>query len=209
MSREAGAIHVQLYWSAIARGSKSCPQTVRDFKLIHLKWDFMTGILLLILAGIWLTFAFWISKKATSVITRMAWRVPITLLAFAALLPLPLIDEIVGAKQFSKLCNSNAAKVHMQNVAGRSVYNDLSGFEVPVPGTWVKVWRMTSRFRDQETGEVLLSFDQFRAEGGHLVPSFDSGHEPLTFKGTCAPPKVGSMSLFSDLGLNLIKKPKS
>jgi len=100
-------------------------------------------------------------------------------------------------------------RVNNETARGRRVYDDLSGYQVPVPGTWVKVWKMTSRYMDATTGELIMSFDQLRAEGGHLFPGFDSGHDPLTFKGTCAPPNVGDMRLYTELGLTLVERPQS
>lgn len=52
-----------------------------------------------------------------------------------------------------------------------------------------------------------MSFDQFYAEGGQLFPGFDSGHEPLTFKGECHPPGIFDKGFSATLGLIEVEKP--
>ena len=169
----------------------------------------MSGLLFLAVAGLWIYILRWTVNKIASKLPDRSWRSFAKWCIFGLLLPLPLMDEIVGGWQFARLCEANVVRVNKETARGRTVYNDLSGYQVPVPGTWIRVWKMTSRYLDVSTGELILSFDQLRAEGGHLFPGFDSGHDPLTFKGTCAPANVGDMRLYTELGLTLVMRPQS
>lgn len=169
----------------------------------------MSGLLFFAAVAIWFIVLIWLVNKIGNLLPDQSWRSFAKLIIFVSLLPLPLIDEIVGGWQFAQLCKANVVRIDKETARGRRVYDDLSGYQVPVPGTWVKVWKMTSRYLDATTGELVMSFDQLRAEGGHLFPGFDSGHDPLIFKGTCAPPNVGDMSLYTELGLTLVARPQS
>jgi hypothetical protein len=167
----------------------------------------MGGLIFIFIFGLWLTVCIYWARQAPEWfgVGRFKWVVSV--LFFTLLLPLPLVDEIVGGWQFKKLCEANVVRVNKETARGRMVYYDLGGYEVPVPGTWVKVWKMSSRYLDVTTGELVLSFDHFRAEGGHLFPGFDSGHDPLTFKGECHPPDSFNKNFVAGFGLTQIDKP--
>lgn len=167
----------------------------------------MSGLLFFAAVAIWFIVVIWLGDKIGNLLPDQPWRPFAKLIIFALLLPLPLIDEIVGGWQFARLCEANVVRVDKEAARGKNVYNDLSGYQVPVPGTWVKVWKMTFRYLDATTGELVMSFDQLRAEGGHLFPGFDSGHDPLTFKGECHPPGTFDKGFAATFGLIEVKKP--
>jgi hypothetical protein len=60
----------------------------------------MTGIFLLLVIVTWVAIVIWLSQILTEKLPKASWRIPIAILVFAVLLPLPLIDEIVGGRQF-------------------------------------------------------------------------------------------------------------
>jgi hypothetical protein len=169
----------------------------------------MSGLLFLTTVVLWLCVLKWVVNKIGRRMPDRPWRRFAKFGIFALLLPLPLIDEIVGGQQFAHLCESNVVHVNKATAHGKTVYAEGGTYEQPVPGMWVKIWKMPSRYLDAETGEVVLSFDQLRAEGGRFFPGFDSGHDPLTFKGTCHPSGVLDKRFYVDLGLTRIEKAQS
>lgn len=169
----------------------------------------MSGLLFLAVVALWFWCLKWLVNKIGKRLPDRPWRPLAKLIIFALLLPLPLIDEIVGGWQFKRLCEANVVHVNKDTVRGRTIYPEAGGYEVSVPGTWVKVWKMSTRYLDVATGEVVVSFDHLRAEGGHLFPGFDSGHDPLTFKGTCQPSGIPDKNFYTNLGLTRIERPQS
>ena len=168
----------------------------------------MTGLLLMLVGIVWIVIvSFLVRFKADFILPKPPWRKVAQAGLFALLLPLPIIDEIVGGWQFARLCDANVVRVNKETARGKTIYLEVSGYEKPIPGTWVKVWTMTSRYLDAANGEVVVSFDHLRAEGGHLFPGFDSGHDPLTFKGTCVPMGASDKRLYAELGLTLVQRP--
>ena len=127
-----------------------------------------------------------------------------------ALLPMPLIDEIVGKKQFEQLCRENSMiQVDLTKAAGRTVYlADLP--DVEIKDTWVRVVLKPWRFVDAGTGEVVVSYNTLMASGGKFVHALplSEGRVPLSFAGSCAPAnRPASKQAFANLGINYIERP--
>jgi hypothetical protein len=169
----------------------------------------VTGLLFLGVAAIWFFATRWLAQRIGNLLPDRPWRVVAKVLIFALLLPLPLIDEIVGGWQFKRLCEANVVRINKETAKGRTIYPENGGYEIPVPGIWVKVWKMSFRDFDANTNEEVLSFDHLRAEGGRLFPGFDSGHDPLTFKGSCWPSNKPDKNFYANLGLTRIERPQS
>lgn len=170
----------------------------------------MTGLLLMLVGIVWIVIvSFLVRFKADFILPKPPWRKVAQVGLFAVLLPLPLIDEIVGGWQFARLCEANVVRVNMDTARGRRVYEEKVSVSTPVPGTWVNVKKLPFRFLDATTGEVVVSFNQFHAEGGRLFPGFDSGHEPLTFKGECHPTGTFDKGFAANLGLIEVDKPQA
>ena len=169
----------------------------------------MGGLMFFAVVGLWIYLLKRFVNAFDSRMPKPPWRQVVKVLLFAVLFPLPLIDEIVGGRQFAKLCEANVVIVNKETARGRTVYEDGRASGELVPGTWVQVRKVPFRFFDATNGELVLSFDQLYAQGGRLFPGFDSGPDPLTFKGVCQPPGVFEKSFLTDLGLMRIEKPKS
>lgn len=158
----------------------------------------------------WLAVAAWLSKIITSKLPPDTWRIPVAVVIFAGLLPLPVLDEIVGGWQFNQLCNEHAT-ITIVRVAsvGRTVYF-VPEPNVEVKGTWVRVVLQPKRFVDATTGETVVRYDELIATGGWLTKKLGifEGGMPLTFNGTCVPPnRPASVGTFEPLGLNYVEPP--
>ncbi|GKS84258.1 hypothetical protein AVMA1855_08920 [Acidovorax sp. SUPP1855] len=166
----------------------------------------MSALIFITLVVLWLFILKWIVEKIARWLPDRPWRVWVKWLIFAFLMPLPLIDEIVGGWQFARLCKANVVHVNSGFPRGQQVYEVVTP-SMQVGGTFVSVRKLEFRFLDVATGKVVVSFDQFHAEGGRLFPGFDSGHEPLTFKGECHPNGVFDKNFIESIGFIEVKKP--
>ena len=149
----------------------------------------MTGIYLLVVVFIWVAFVIWVGKISTEKLPMATWRIPVASLIIAALLPLPLIDEIVGGKQFEKLCKENSTiQVDRTTAAGRTIFLAKT-VDVEIKGTWVRIIMQPRKFIDASTGETVVSYNDLIADGGHFISTLgiSEGGVPLTFKGWCHP----------------------
>jgi hypothetical protein len=170
----------------------------------------MTGIFLLFVVIIWFCAVIWLSKFVTSNLRKQEWRIPVALVIFAVLIPLPLIDELVGGRQFEQLCEENSAiKVDRATAVGRTVYFDEQP-PVEINGTWVKVVMQPHRFVDAATGEFVFSYNTLTAVGGRLIRilGISEGGMPLSFYGSCGP-KESTKELVKLLGITALDRPKS
>lgn len=170
----------------------------------------MTGIYLLFVVVVWLAVVIWLTRIITNKLPATWWRNPVGMLVFVVLLPLPLIDEIVGGRQFERLCKENSMiQVDRATAVGKTVYF-VPQPDVEIEGTWVRVVLQPKRFVDATTGEVVVSYNELIAVGGWLIRSLgiSEGGMPLTFRGTCVPVnRPGSIQTFKPFGINYIEPP--
>lgn len=171
----------------------------------------MTGILLLFVIVIWLAIVIWLSKIITKKLPTTWWRIPVGLVIFAVLLPLPLIDEIVGGRQFERLCKENSTiQVDRATAVGKTVYLAQTP-DLEIKGTWVRVVIQPRRFVDATTGETVISFNDLIAVGGRFIRTLgiSEGSMPLTFKGWCQPGDQYALEkLVKELNITLIRRPE-
>ncbi len=171
----------------------------------------MTGILLLIVAAGWLAVVIWLTKIITNKLPAAWWRTPVVIGIFAVLLPLPLVDEIVGGRQFEQLCKENSTiQVDRATAVGKTVYLAKTP-DVEIKNTWVRVVSQPRQFVDATTGETVISFNDLIADGGRFIRTLgiSEGGVPLTFKGWCQPGDHNALeNLFKELKITLIRRPE-
>lgn len=170
----------------------------------------MSGLLLLAVAVLWLVVATSIAIAVFKRLPERTWRFPVVAILFLALVPLPLIDEILGKKQFEQLCRENATiQVDRSTAAGRTVYLAEVPF-LEATGTWIRVVVRPWRYVDAKTGETVVSYNTVQASGGRFVHALplSEGRVPLLFRGSCVPAdRPASAQDFSELGINYIERP--
>jgi len=165
----------------------------------------MMGLYLLFLAVVWLAVAIGLVSLLTRYLPARWRKNPLRALLILALLPLPIVDDILGGIQFKQLCKENSV-IHVERATaeGRTVY--LA--DVPLrelSGTWVPITVVEWRYVDAKTGDTVLSYNVLTAASGlfHLTSV------PLTFKGYCAPGGSGRVAddLLKQLHITVIKRP--
>ena len=164
----------------------------------------MTGLLLIAAAVIWLAICVWLIRAIGKFMPKKWWSAVVKLSVIALLLLLPLIDEIVGARQFAELCKRHdAVQVDRERANGKTVYL------LDQPDRWIEKLAIPVRsqkwtYVDVATRETVVEWHELYAAGGYLVRllKISEGNVPLTFKGSCAPESgVDSIQLFKKLGV--------
>ena len=126
----------------------------------------MNGLIVLLLAPVWLIVSIALAVFVARRLPGRWWRVPLAVLLALVLYPLPVIDSIVGGIQFEQLCKQNAT-IHVDaKAAGRTVYLSEEGVRRHVEGTWVPVVLTEWRFVDAGTGETVVTYNTVKAGYG-------------------------------------------
>ena len=170
----------------------------------------MSGLYLLLIALVWFALVLLLAYKLTLRVKNTILRVVLALLLIGVLLPLPLVDEFVGERQFEQLCADNAAiQVDRATAVGKTVYF-VPQPTVKVEGTWVPIVMKPKRFVDATTGETVVSYNELMASGGLFVRiiRISEGGVPLIFRSTCVPAdRPGSTKTFEPFGIKYIEPP--
>lgn len=164
----------------------------------------MIGVLFIFLSVTWVLIAASLAVLATHPLRTLAWRVPIGLILFAALTPLPIIDELVGRAEFERSCQQHAEIViDAPKTAGRTVW--FGGSErTPIKLGVLDSILVRRNFVDAATQEPVYHYVQLNVLGGWIA-SFTESKGPLLFKGTCQPRDIDSWEKSS--GIKQISRP--
>lgn len=171
----------------------------------------MTGLFALFVAAIWFVLAAGMAYGLASRIKNVPLRLVVAPVIFGMLLPLPLVDEFAGKRQFEQLCKDNATiQVDRAMAVGKTVYLEKTT-DVEIRDTWVRIVMKQWRYVDVNTGEPVVSYNTLEALGGRLVQSFgfSEGRVPLTFANYYCGPKdrPASFQAFEALGIKYIEPP--
>jgi len=142
----------------------------------------MAGLIGLFLIAIWLLIcgAFaakipqWLGAK------RRTWLW--SLLLFPILVIAPIVDELVGMRQFEQLCKERAV-VHVSPDADqvkRAKRGDSS--YVALPGYWINITSQPVAYVDVDSEKVFLSYEILHTKGGRIA-----GIALLGGEHSCAP----------------------
>ncbi len=147
----------------------------------------------------WVVLCAWTAHKVGALFTDSTLRIELKALVFVALLPLPVIDELIAKPQFDQLCAQRAVPaVHAAELRGPPVYLTEIPPE-PVPGLLVPVLVSKRVYADDRTRQPLVTFSQLSAQGGKLARALGIGGTPITFDGRCGPDNwrevIGAMDL--------------
>jgi hypothetical protein len=153
----------------------------------------MSGLIFLAVVGLWGWLAFKLSRFISGRLAQGRWAKPLTALLFLVLLPLPVIDEIIGGFQFRALCKEKAVltlNVDEASLKGKTVSTLAEPSNQAVENTAVGIYYSHYSYRDVEDGKELLNFTEIRATGGWLVRALTGQRDitPLTFnQSSCTP----------------------
>jgi len=152
----------------------------------------VTGFLLIGVLIAWLAVAIALARAFTRGIKAGARRAAAGVVVFALLLPLPVVDEIIGGFQLRAFCREGAvARYDEEKLRGRTVRMRLepnpgvpSVMQTPTRrvGALIPIEEQTEEWIDVATGEVLLSQKAYTARGGLLIRMLGISNDdsPLT-----------------------------
>lgn len=172
----------------------------------------MSGLLVLLLLALWFGVAVLLAVALAKALPPRWWRWPVAGMTLVAALVAPLLDEIIGGRQFAALCQANASiHVESRSAAGRRVYEADADF-VDVEGMLLPVRSRRTEFIDADTGEPVAGYRAFSVRGGWLSQwlRFSETRVPLTFEGECSPGGRGRLAdLFKERHITLIRRPET
>jgi len=149
----------------------------------------MSGLLLMGVLAVWLVIAFVCATLAGALFKTKWLRIAVSILLFAAMLPLPVADELLAKPAFDKLCDEGTRlKFDPKKVRGKTIYlleAQPESFKVgSLSGTLVP-WR----YADATTREVLISYGTYELKGGVLIRllGISETSAPLAMRDSCAP----------------------
>ena len=140
----------------------------------------MAGLIALAVLAAWIWLVGQIAKLLTKRWQSQPFRRRVyVLMVFALILPLPVVDEIIGRYQFLALCEEGARPRYDEvKLRGRTVnlrkvpHPEVPGvLEIPnrvVPAA-IRIIELTIDWLDRHTGEPLLSYRRYEAKGGWLM----------------------------------------
>lgn len=118
------------------------------------------------------------------------------------LLVAPFYDEILGKGEFEKICTEGAVvTVDEEYARGKTVtLNEVKRFKTYKYRLPIKIENWS--YKDVVTGEVLISWNKYRSDGGWLSQKIKLMGEtgPFTFNGYCHPEGVGG-AIFTKLDI--------
>jgi len=166
----------------------------------------MSGLLLIGVVLLWFVVAIAIAQMLTAKLRDSWFKSLATLLAVAVLIPLPVVDEIIGGIQFRALCNREAVITYSKEKAyGRTVHlKKVDRFDLPkmVLPVHKEIWK----YAEHISNEDLISYVNFYSDGGWLsrAINFNNVHRPYTFLGVCSGDKDDSV--FQKLNIKKVDK---
>lgn len=154
----------------------------------------MTGIFLIVVCLVWLALVLKLAIAIAGHFKRSVAKLCVGVLVFVGLLPLPLVDEIVGQGQFDSLCRTGAAlSLDEQRIKGRKIKLAFEPANAPVPNIAVSATYTRVIFRDAASGEELGSYSEYVAKGGWLIRALgiSESNSPLWISPSYCSPDIG------------------
>lgn len=161
----------------------------------------MSGLYALFLLLLWCSFLGWLCWRFAKPRFKSPMNGLVAYGLFLVLIPLPVIDEIVGAWQMNRLCEANAHyRLGVADPAGRTTRYQANPPNEIVEGTITTILHTRSSYIDVATNETVVEFDEYAAKGGLLVrltfPGFPN--RPAVGKASCSPTRGKSPTLTFD-----------
>ncbi|MDU9398910.1 hypothetical protein [Pseudomonas sp. zfem003] len=153
----------------------------------------MSGILLIAVLVTWLLICRAISKKLTRNIKSQTRQTTSKLAIFSILFLAPFSDELIGAFQFSSLCDKYAVvEIDEQNAKNRTVIVEPRSSDTYAEGTALKIRIDPYVYRDIETNKVIVRYHILQAKGGWFIRllGISETNAPLLFNPACEPENV-------------------
>lgn len=151
----------------------------------------MSGLFLLTVLGLWLVLVVFIARRLTKSITRTWLRYGVFCMAVVGLFPLIVIDELITAPQFAKLCEEGTKlKFDPEKIRGRTIFLPKSNASHPrLHVGMLHGYQINSRYLDAATKEQLVVANSYHLKGGFFIRTLgiSETNAPLVMRSYCAP----------------------
>lgn len=129
----------------------------------------MSFLILLPIVGLWLVVCGYWAYRAPKWLgmQRLGWI--LSLFVFPVLVVVPVVDELVGMRQFEQLCKERAV-VHVSPEVGqvkRAKTADLP--TVDIPGYWISIRSQPVVYLDADTGKPFIAYEGLHTKGGRIA----------------------------------------
>jgi hypothetical protein len=155
----------------------------------------MTGLLLLVLVGLWMWACVAITRAVLRRVQSPSWRWLVAPTLFTVLLTLPVTDEIVGGFQLRALCDKNAVlKIDAEKAKGKTVRVVIQPSNEVVPGQALRTLHSHFSYRIVDSEEEIARYDTYVIKGGWFIRALgiSNNNSPLTVgQPFCSPPNRG------------------
>ncbi len=154
----------------------------------------MTGLLHLFVLLVWGAVSVGMAHVFTWRISFPALRLAAAVVAFCGSLMLPVLDEVVGAVQFSELCERSAGfRIGVQQPEGRSTRFAANPSNALVDGKAIPMRHTHVTYTDVSSGEIVVQFDRHVAEAGWLIRTLgiSENNSPLLIGRPHCSPELG------------------
>ena len=145
----------------------------------------MIGLIALAAIAIWLMVVIHLCKRIPDWLGMTRFAKAAQYLLFPVLLLLPIADELIGAWQFKRLCEREAAVTLSPNWQIVKRAQKASAGPVYLNGYIIQIREWTTKFIDADTGKEFFLSKAFITNGGILFGRLGLG---LGTSRSCSPP---------------------
>lgn len=129
----------------------------------------MIGILFFGCIGLWVALCVYLARRIPKWLGVERHARSISVASFLLLLIVPFIDEIVGMRQFEKLCDERTAITVSPDAETVKRGKSVMSAETVLPGFFIKIKSYKVSYIDLDTGKVFLTYDYFSTSGGRVA----------------------------------------
>lgn len=142
----------------------------------------MSGIILLIILGIWFFIVKALARLCVIKMQPGTKKTSTHIILFILIFIAPVLDEIIGGFQFRAMCTpENMLVYEPEKIMGRTIRpKDTPNYSIDNKIIPMRVTH--SQWVDSATGEVLIEHKIFYAKGGWLSRSLGAG---ISLNGSC------------------------
>lgn len=164
----------------------------------------MSGLILLFILCAWGFASYSLAKLIAQPIKTPNIKTGVNIALLVLIFIAPVADDIIGGFQFRALCRESAViTIDEEKARGKSVLGDSKN--IALTSYMLPINNRHAIYRDTDTKEILLSWNEYRAKGGWLsrLIGFPQGSPPYTFNGVCYPKEAfGRKNIFDRLDIS-------
>ncbi len=129
----------------------------------------MGGLIFLLATGLWFAFCVFLARKIPGWIGAKRFGLVLGVVIFPVLLVAPVVDEIIGMRQFEQLCKERAV-VRVSPEAAQVTSAKISTSPVVnLAGYWIEIQSQTVVYLNAETGRPFYSYESLITKGGRVA----------------------------------------